>query len=288
MLHHSFNYVGASASDHIVVADDDSYQLTKTFAKERLEHTFKIGELDQSIIEVLEAASCVGIRGDTIATVPEWLPQCGRLKYLSLPVHLAGQLRTGLLPKSIETLNFEGVGRAQIPDDFVHSQVRRLMSDPDAIVDFNPLSFPSLEHFHFLSDKKKRHLMKLHKANLRLITATVSPFSKPEDLALLFENRLKYLWLAGGLTPTLNGLERFTQITDLQLHNLSRLESIEPVLKLDSLQDLSIGYCNRIQDLERLADLRSLKRLMFYGCGKVISDAHIKLFRAMKLDELVI
>jgi hypothetical protein len=287
MLHASFNYTGIVSSEHIVVEDDAAYQTTARFAKERLEHAFRIEALDQSSIEVFETASSMEIRGDSILRIPEWLHRCVKLKFLLLPVHLASQLQSDSLPRSIETIDFSGDGRAKISDQFVHGQVKRLMSDANAAVAFKPSSFPSLEYFHFLSDKKKRLLMELHKSNVRLVAATITPFSHPNDLNALFEGSLKYLRLGGGLANNLQGIERFAQITDLNLHNLSRLEKIEPILQLGRLQDLSIGYCNRIQDLEKIAKVRSLRRLLLYGCHQVISDAHIELFRGMKLDELV-
>jgi hypothetical protein len=268
------------------VADDIEFRKIELYARSRLDNAYALDCVDRKCPRAVVEATSLALRGKTLSEVPTWLHSCANLRYLAIPKVLASCLSPDVLPDGLTTLELTGEGKARI-DGFVHEAIQRVVA-PNIEVRFLPSAFPGLKHFHAKSDRKRSVLRELQSSGVELISATVSPFSSSADLRLLIGTRLAYLRLVGGNGTSLEGISRFSSLTDLHLHNLPRLESIEELTRLPLLSDISVGYCKRIRDVATMADMKSLRRLFFYGCDELLTAADRELLEGMQLELLTL
>jgi hypothetical protein len=254
---------------NIVLADAEQYELIRRNAPERLPLTIQIDTLNAQIPSIVTCAAGIEIKAGNLTALPTWLRELPSLRYLSIPIHLHPSLYFDLLPTGLETLEMTGDHNANL-DGFVHEGIKRIVA-LYGVINFSPSVFPAIRHFHARSDKKQTVLRQLASAGIELTSATVSPFSSTEKLNVLLENRLEYLRLIGGQATTLEGLSRFRRLTDLDLHDLPKLEYIDELQRLPSLQEICIGYCNKVRDLTTVKKIASLRRLSLYGCKKLLA-----------------
>lgn len=285
MLHESFQYLGQNVTDNFIIADKTEYAKILTYSKNLAGRSFQADDVLTNCPQKIKTASCLTFRGKTILNIPAWLHQCSFLEYLAIPLHLGNQLNADSLPQKLKTIEFIGEGIISLPCEIIHNGIERIIAW-NATVLFDPQNFQSLHHFHMMLDRKRRPLSELINSDVKLNTLTVCPFLSVQEIEPLCNVGIQYLRLVSGKASSLDGLEYYKELTDIHLHDLSKLERIQPLTKLLALNDLSIGYCNKIKDLDVLLEIKTLRKLSFYGCNKLPIKDNAAAFRKMKLQEL--
>ena len=278
MPHEDFQYEGMNPSQHIIVADDVEFRKIELYARNLLDRAYLLSRVASGCPSAVATATSLAIRGNELLEIPSWLRSCMNLRYLSIPSSLAASLSLDSLPAEQVTLELTGTGSVRL-DGFVHDKIERIIA-PNTVVRFSPLVFPSLKHFHAVSDRKRSVLRELKCADVQLFSATITPFSSSHDLSLLLDEKLRYLRLVGGNGSSLDGISRFVSLTDLHLHDLNKLESIGALVRLPLLRDLSVGYCKNIRDIAIISTIETLHRLSFYGCNGLLTASDKELLQA--------
>lgn len=142
----------------------------------------------------------------------------------------------------LEELHIDGIAR--MPDFGELPHLRRLM----------------------VTCKGKLRLSEANGALRDLCLSSYSPRSKDlSELPTLPE--LEALSLNGGSVLSLEGIERFVGLKDVQLSRLPRLTSIVPVTRLPKLERLVCLDCRRIEDHAAIVGARKLTWLGYGRCG---------------------
>lgn len=71
------------------------------------------------------------------------------------------------------------------------------------------------------------------------------------------------------IVTSLEGLQQFGKLLDLDLNRCVRVQDISPLMRLSRLQWLSLEGCTGVQDLSPLVGLGQLHHLILKGCTKV-------------------
>jgi hypothetical protein len=62
----------------------------------------------------------------------------------------------------------------------------------------------------------------------------------------------------------------------LFLHNLPKLENLEPIVSLSDLASLAIQWCSRLKDFRPVFRSTSLNSLRIFGCKGFDTKLHLK------------
>ncbi|NUP96670.1 MAG: hypothetical protein HUU28_10955 [Planctomycetaceae bacterium] len=146
----------------------------------------------------------------------------------------------------LEELHIDGIAR--MPDFGELPHLRRLM----------------------VTCKGKLRLSEANGALRDLCLSSYSPKSKDlSELPTLPE--LEALSLNGGSVLSLEGIERFAGLKDVQLSRLPRLTSIVPVTRLTGLKELRFRDCKRIGNHATIVAAKALTWLGYINCGSMPS-----------------
>jgi hypothetical protein len=203
---------------------------------------------------------------DARTGLPPYLERLTGLECLELPAALAPSLRSEDIPRSVRTLQLasddESARNAVLPADQQFPHVRCLMGP----VAFQPGSFPALEALWLWLGREVAMLDTI--AEVRRLKALglfrISGTAFPEKLAPL-ALRLRRLHLRRGKgVVSLDGVERFSRLTRLDLFDFPKLVDLAPVAKLPRLRVLELSYCKRVS-LNALVRSTSLRHLSLFG-----------------------
>lgn len=129
--------------------------------------------------------------------------------------------------------------------------------------------FPHLRKL-MVTCKGKLRLSEENRALRELCLSSYSPKSKDlSELPTLPE--LETLSLNGGSVLSLEGIERFVELKDVQLSRMPRLTSIALVARLPKLERLMCMDCKRIEDDAAIVDAKALTWLGYGRCGRTPS-----------------
>jgi hypothetical protein len=89
--------------------------------------------------------------------------------------------------------------------------------------------------------------------------------------------RLRHLTLGITNVVTLDGIDRFASLRELEVYRASKLQSIAALRSLsDTLEEVEINICKRVGDFEVLGQVRSLRKLMLSDSGAMESLAWVR------------
>lgn len=94
-------------------------------------------------------------------------------------------------------------------------------------------------------------------------------------------NQLQQLDLTQGTITSLNGISRFSGLSDLGLHYLSKLEHLGE-LDLPKLKKFRAENCKRLADHQQLETCINLEDLKIHHCGSMQSVQFIKNLKKLK------
>ncbi len=131
---------------------------------------------------------------------------------------------------------------------------------------FDPSTFPTLRFLHLYFDRKKKMLARL--PALRTVTALgLVGFNDTAIFESIAGMRLTWLALFGTWrVETLDGIERLASLEALRVSEFSRLTSLDPLARLPRLAALEVCSCNRLSKLDALLQIPSLRAAEFYAC----------------------
>lgn len=159
------------------------------------------------------------------------------------------------------------------------------------MIDIKGLSFlGELEYLYLAARNKKAKLdfsvfKKLKKCYFEWLKGSDSIFDclSLENLGLYgyngksFENiskltNLKRLSITHNRTLTdLSGIGKLTQLEDLRLRGMTKLESVEEIAQLQSLKFLWISTCKKLQNIDFIAHLPNLIKVRLDNLGDIAS-----------------
>lgn len=96
--------------------------------------------------------------------------------------------------------------------------------------------------------------------------------------------RSRFLGLSSTRLESLSGMDRFSNITELQLFPCRKLNSLSAVSLAGSIQKLGLTKCPSVRDLSPIAHLVNLKELEIEDCQEILSLAPIA--KCKKLESL--
>jgi hypothetical protein len=95
--------------------------------------------------------------------------------------------------------------------------------------------------------------------------------------------KLKYLEINWSATSSLNGIERFPSLKRLELHNCTKLETIQNICSLKkSIEYIHFNVCKKISDHQKVVCCKQLKTLCFNECGKTESISFLSLLSELE------
>ncbi|HBG70028.1 MAG: hypothetical protein A2W93_07530 [Bacteroidetes bacterium GWF2_43_63] len=87
---------------------------------------------------------------------------------------------------------------------------------------------------------------------------------------------------------TLNGIEKFQRLSELELYGLSKLEKIESLISLkESLTQIEIENCKKISDYYFLGELKKLQTLRISDSGQIENLSFIRKMTNLKFLSFV-
>jgi hypothetical protein len=282
MLNNKYIYEGLDPSRRVLVVDDLELRGLEMYAPELLGSAYSLSMIGGSVPSAVAGAACLEFRCKELARLPTWLRSCHNLRFLAWPSGLAGFLSSEFLPDGLITLEITGEGKTSL-DGFAHQNIERIVA-PNVQVMFSPVAFPALCHFHAKSDRKYQLFRDLNLSGVDLLSATLSPYSSKESLLAVPSRKLAYLRLVGGKGDSLDGISRFQLLTDLDIHDLPKLENLIELKQLPLLENISIGYCRKIGNVASLANLETLRRIFIYGSGDLLTTAEKQLFLERQIE----
>ena len=114
---------------------------------------------------------------------------------------------------------------------------------------------------------------------IHLKSLTISNYkSKTKDLsALPLLNNLEHLSFIKTDITTMQGIERFNNLKNLEIFSASKLETIAPLQALsNSLEEIQVEQCKKINDYQTLGKVKSLKKIILSESGEIKSLAFVK------------
>jgi hypothetical protein len=88
---------------------------------------------------------------------------------------------------------------------------------------------------------------------------------------------LRHLTLGITNVATLDGIDRFARLRELEVYRATRLESIAALRALSAtLEDVQIDVCKRVRDYEVLGEVHSLRKLRVSDSGEMASLAFVR------------
>lgn len=275
-MHEQFNYKGHKIEDCITLADPENYRNIARYAKARLGRTFLADRFIENPPEELDRIECLLIDGKNVARLPDWLKKLPKLSYLSLPFHLLPKSGEGSLPEDLETLEVSGEAPLIRLEGLYHLSLVRIVSwDARLVVPLQ--NFPKLEHLHVSFDRRLALLQEMQNSGRALVSASFMPLRSALELKSINPEKLRYARIIGGHLVSLDGIANLSEVSNLSLKNLPKLNSLSVLRSLPKLKELSIGYCPRVADYHLLAEMENIERLIIYGCGRATVDLKARL-----------
>ncbi len=116
---------------------------------------------------------------------------------------------------------------------------------------------------------------------------------KEKDLNKLSSlTSLVKLHLTQGTLISLEGIEHFTNLQELELYGLRKLETLGLSKKNANLVKLDIESCKKIHDLEKIAELGKLENLNLTHLGEIIDVKFVRNLKHLRhfnfLDTIVL
>jgi hypothetical protein len=257
------NFVGFSSDEHVLMVDNN--ETLKRLAAVSTDGTARIalwgalpeGRSPESVI-ALRLSDDKGHR----TTLPDNITELQFLQYLSVPRHLAKNIATEAIPRSVATLAIETPGAVEIPEGRVLDHIVRLLAKGPIV--FSPHTFPSLQALTTELDRAHRELkVLLSLQHLRALS--IGPISTTSVLQAL-PGHLQVLHLSRGHLSTLSGIDRFVDLTVLTLHSLPKLSDISAIATLKHIEEISILHCPALNEIDELLRVPSLRRALFFRC----------------------
>ncbi|MCE4052215.1 leucine-rich repeat protein [Bacillus sp. Au-Bac7] len=106
---------------------------------------------------------------------------------------------------------------------------------------------------------------------------------KSKDLGELIKlKKLESLILTHGNLTSLNGIQKFNNLKEIQLNYIRNLIDISHLKNLPLLSDLEIENCKKISNIPIVSNISSIERLALLNCGELESLVFIESMENLK------
>jgi hypothetical protein len=201
--------------------------------------------------------------------LPSYLLRFNRLSTLVIPPQIVPTLHPKLLPEGLKSLRIlEEINPKRNPVTFANRVSFPTIEELGGSwpVVFDPPTFPALRFLHLHFDRRKKMLARL--PALRTVTALgLVGFNDTAIFELIAGMRLNWLALFGSWrVENLEGIERLDSVEALRVSEFPRLTSLDPLARLPRLAALEVCSCNGLSKLDALLQIPSLRVAEFYAC----------------------
>ncbi|MEM5014626.1 hypothetical protein WKH57_28360 [Niallia taxi] len=154
------------------------------------------------------------------------------------------------------------------------------LTENDNNIKIDLSNFPKLEILRLDWGPSVYGLSNLENLNL-LQLLKYKPKSK--DLSELIKlKKLESLILTHGNLTSLNGIQKFNNLKEIQLNYIRNLIDISHLKNLPLLSELEIENCKKIRDIPIVNNISSIERLALLNCGEFESLVFIESMQNLK------